>query len=198
MGPRRSDTDTAATGSEQAAGEALIRSQIQQIGEEHFPGDEVQWSVTGIRNEGPFAFAEVLAVPATTGYDKYLFVLRSEVRSPPAMLACYCWDEGEWNLLSTAPEATAAAGFAEAVESLFQAPRPLETSGPRARLSRRSGHGLLRSLYAMLAAATASGLAGAFGDLSGLSRRRWVRYVLYSMIVSGIVVYTFVLLPHTE
>ena len=83
--------------------EAAIRERIQDIGEDTFPDDDVDWKLLGFRHEGDYCFAEV--EPDTVGYPRFIFVLHFDGFGHMHECGCYCMADGSWTLLSTTPGA---------------------------------------------------------------------------------------------
>lgn len=83
--------------------EAAVRERIQDIGEDTFPDDEVDWKVLHIRHSGDYCFAEVEAEPATVGYPRFIFVVHFDGFGHMQECGCYCMADGQWTLLTTTP-----------------------------------------------------------------------------------------------
>jgi hypothetical protein len=79
----------------------IVRENIQRIGEESFPDDEVRWQMITITNKGEYCFIESDAWPR---YDKFIFVLIFTDDHSYKMAGCYCWDDNQWGLLFTNPD----------------------------------------------------------------------------------------------
>ena len=80
----------------------IVTRNIQDIGEEAFPDDAVQWKVDRILASDNTVFAEVSPHPATVGYERFIFVLRFAEDRSYRMACCYCKENG-WSLLFSAP-----------------------------------------------------------------------------------------------
>jgi len=82
----------------------IIQNDIQAIGEEAFPEDDVRWQVKNIRLvEENYALVHAMPLPSTVGYDSLVFVIRFETDGSYMMASCFCREGGGWELLFTDP-----------------------------------------------------------------------------------------------
>ncbi len=86
-----------------ASREGAIRERIQDIGEDTFPDDDVDWKLLGVRHSGDYCFAEVEPEPDTVGYPRFIFVLHFDAFGHMQECGCYCMADGNWTLLTTTP-----------------------------------------------------------------------------------------------
>ena len=82
-----------------SAREQHIKENIQQIGEESFPDDEVTWNPGKIIHEGHYSSVEAFPTPPTVGYEKFKFILGFTDESKFYVVGCYCWHKDTWSLL---------------------------------------------------------------------------------------------------
>jgi hypothetical protein len=82
----------------------IIRKNIQAIGEDSFPEDEVIWNIGEIIHKGNYSSVEAIPYPSTVGYDKFKFILVFEDEQKYHIAGCYCWDNKSWSLLFINPE----------------------------------------------------------------------------------------------
>lgn len=81
----------------------IVRENIQVIGEESFPDDEITWNIKGIKNVGKFCFVESDPLSTMVGYDKFTFILKFTDDQSYTVAACYGWENNQWSLLFTNP-----------------------------------------------------------------------------------------------
>ena len=85
--------------------EEIIRENIQKIGEDSFPDDEVVWNIGEIIHKGHYSSVEAVPYPTTVGYDKFKFILGFENEQRYYVVGCYCWSDNQWLLLFSDPAA---------------------------------------------------------------------------------------------
>jgi hypothetical protein len=83
----------------------VIRENIQVIGEDSFPDDQVAWNSGEIIHKGHYSSVEAVPHPSTVGYEKFKFVLGFVDEEKFYVVGCYCWHDNEWSLLFTDPKA---------------------------------------------------------------------------------------------
>jgi len=83
----------------------VIRNNIQAIGEDSFPDDEVAWNIGEIIHKGHYSSVEAIPYPLTVGYGKFKFILGFADEQKFYVAGCYCWDNNQWSLLFTDPAA---------------------------------------------------------------------------------------------
>ena len=79
--------------------EAWIQRNIQAVGKQGWPEDDVTWTLRGIAHKGPYSFVEAEASPAdVVGWSRLKFVVLMQA-GHPTVVGCYGLDENGWGLV---------------------------------------------------------------------------------------------------
>jgi hypothetical protein len=85
--------------------EKYVRANIVDIAEENFPDDiGYQWEILRFAHHGALSYVEV-EPSENAGYARFQFVFSTANEGSPDHIATYCFEEGSYYLLSTAPTA---------------------------------------------------------------------------------------------
>jgi hypothetical protein len=77
-----------------AARERTLQNQIQEIGCDTFPDDDVSGRIGKIHHSGEFSFVEAEQFPPTAGYKRYCFVQHFDATGASRNCACLVVDQG--------------------------------------------------------------------------------------------------------
>ena len=83
----------------------LIKENMQKIGRDSFPDDEVTWNIETIIHKGNYSSVEAFPTPSTVGYEKFKFILGFPEKRSFYVIGCYCFHNEKWSLLFTDPAA---------------------------------------------------------------------------------------------
>ncbi|MHC4874353.1 MAG: hypothetical protein ACYTFY_21075 [Planctomycetota bacterium] len=84
-----------------ATREEIINRDIQTIGSESFPDDDVNWEILDIVNDGGYYFVETAPDSDDVGYEKFIIILKFTDAENYVVAGCFCWEDEQWNLLFT-------------------------------------------------------------------------------------------------
>lgn len=88
--------------SEEAKRESFLKGNISRLAEAEFPDNKgVQWKILSIVHKAHMAHVEVEPVPATVGYPRFKFVVSFKNPESPLVIGVFCFENGQYSLLST-------------------------------------------------------------------------------------------------
>jgi len=88
--------------SEESKREAFLRDNIVRLAEAEFPDDKgIQWNILSFEHKAHLTHVEVEPTPATVGYPRFKFVVSFKNPEMPRIIGIYCFENGQYGLLST-------------------------------------------------------------------------------------------------
>ncbi|KJR41350.1 hypothetical protein MCHI_002754 [Candidatus Magnetoovum chiemensis] len=85
--------------------EKYITDNIVKIASDELPYDiELKWSIKGFEHDDYLSYVEVEPSPSEAGYERFKIVVSFKDPSAPKSIAVYCFEKGEYSLLSYSSE----------------------------------------------------------------------------------------------